>query len=478
MKKLYSTFYLLVFTMRVLSQDYHAIYGSSFAGSLGADNNPAAIVNTPFPWDVTVFAFQLSSATNAFTILNYSLLSNPAKSLYRINQGNFSRYANNNFNLHLFNMRFAINRRQAVAFGANIRGYTAIKSGTFNYIDTVKNLADFLKINERNPVLNAAVKNSTWIEAFGTYSQTIRDDEISRLNAGITLKVGRGISGAFGNLGNINVRRDPQSRKPVYYLQSGNVQYGYSANIDNWKKGNSSVENLKGLLHNAQFSLSADLGVEYIIKSQAVTNYNDEDSYYEYEWKIGASLLDIGSTQYNYGIESRSVNSPKINISDSLLNRRFVGTGSVRQFNDSLATIADDVTNLAGSFGVIRPTRLVLNADRSLPDNFYVNAELSLNLFALASPEKLYVNELSLITVTPRWETRRLGVYLPIQYNSVQQFLVGVGFKAGPLLLGVHNLANIFAKNKTQNGGGYIALVIRPSMLTRAYRDKRNNCPE
>ncbi len=40
------------------AQNYHAMEGSPFAGSLGVANNPASIVNTPYPWDVTLFSFQ------------------------------------------------------------------------------------------------------------------------------------------------------------------------------------------------------------------------------------------------------------------------------------------------------------------------------------------------------------------------------------------------------------------------------------
>jgi hypothetical protein len=44
----------------------------------------------------------------------------------------------------------------------------------------------------------------------------------------------------------------------------------------------------------------------------------------------------------------------------------------------------------------------------------------------------------------------------------VKQFWIGGAFKAGPLLLGIHNLANVFLKNSTQNGGFYLAITLRP----------------
>jgi hypothetical protein len=55
-----------------------------------------------------------------------------------------------------------------------------------------------------------------------------------------------------------------------------------------------------------------------------------------------------------------------------------------------------------------------------------------------------------------------LGAYFPVLLNSRKQLWVGGAFKAGPILIGTHNLANLFSKNKTQSGGFYLALTIRP----------------
>lgn len=113
---------LLLSYASLWSQNYHAVQGSSYAGVLGVANNPASIVNTPFQWDVNLLSLQYKNSTNAVTIFNYSLLSSAAKSEYRIESGDFSRYLHINMNMHLLNARIALNRRHAVAFGLNIRG--------------------------------------------------------------------------------------------------------------------------------------------------------------------------------------------------------------------------------------------------------------------------------------------------------------------------------------------------------------------
>ena len=85
---------------------------------------------------------------------------------------------------------------------------------------------------------------------------------------------------------------------------------------------------------------------------------------------------------------------------------------------------------------------------------------------------------MNLLTLTPRWETKRWGYYLPIQYTTTGRLMIGGAFKAGPLLLGIHNWGNVFSTNKMQNGGGYIALVIRPGSGFRVKENKEYSCPK
>jgi len=103
--------------------------------------------------------------------------------------------------------------------------------------------------------------------------------------------------------------------------------------------------------------------------------------------------------------------------------------------------------------------------DQHLIHNFFLNAELTIPLFPIFSNNSLFIRDMNLLALTPRWELHSVGVYLPMLFNNRQQFWVGGAFKAGPLLLGTHNLANLFSKNKLQNGGVYLAVTLRPGKL-------------
>jgi hypothetical protein len=190
------------------------------------------------------------------------------------------------------------------------------------------------------------------------------------------------------------------------------------------------------------------------------------------------SLLDLGWNSYKYGTQSRFASLPRTDVSDSALNAKFADVKSLAGFNDSLATIVNNFGALDGVFKIYNPIRLVINVDRPLENYFAINGNLSLNVPFSSTPQRLLVKDFSMLTLTPRWEKKNLGAYLPVQVTSDGRFWIGGAFKAGPLLAGVHNWANIFSKSKMQNGGFYIALVIRPGNSHRRDKeDKQYSCP-
>ncbi|HEX6429684.1 MAG TPA: hypothetical protein VF008_18455 [Niastella sp.] len=468
---------LLLVHLHGYSQNYYAIQGSNYAGSLGIGNNPASIVNTPYKWDLDILSLQAKNATNGVIIQNYSLFSNPRNSQYRFREGDYRRFAYADFNINLLNARFALNRRQAIGFGINLRGYAQLSTGPVNFVDTLKTTGDFFDLGNYNRKLHGDLIHSSWIEVFGTWAQTIWDRTDSRLNAGITAKISRGISGAYTNLLNGSVAQTIHGNSYEYTMQDAFAEYGYSHNYDTWQKEKSNNQNLKDFLSYTSAGLSFDLGVEYLIKSSQISSVYDEDNYYDYDWKIGLSLLDLGFNQFKYGKNSRIASGFQNNITDTVLDQQFTDINNLQEFNDKLIGIAANIQQPTGTFHVVNPARLVLNVDHFISGAWYVNGNVSLNLSSL-SGSQWRLSELNILTVTPRWETSRLGFYLPVQFNTKEQLWIGGAFKAGPLLVGIHNWANVFTKNKMQNGGAYIAIVIRPGKTTTNRLDKRLDCPK
>jgi len=80
------------------------------------------------------------------------------------------------------------------------------------------------------------------------------------------------------------------------------------------------------------------------------------------------------------------------------------------------------------------PTTLQANVDWAINRGFFVDlaGQLSFkNKQDIYSP--FYSNN---ITLTPRYEGRAFGIYLPINYNQITNFNAGISLRAGPFFLG------------------------------------------
>ena len=437
------------------AQNYQAINGSSYAGSLAPGSNPAFIINVPYAWDITVFAVQAKQTTNAFTIENYTFLSSPKNATITAQNGNMKRWVFANQDIRILNARINLNEKSAIAFGANIRNYIYTNTSESNWQDTIQSVTDYVKINLTHVPLSGQSIGSTWAELYGTYAHTIIDDGIRILNAGITLKVNRALAYGYANAQELSYTSTANS----YLLTTGSLQYGYSSNFDDIDSNASTTSNWKNFYRTTRSSISADLGLEFIIAS----NNNDEEySNNLYQTKIGMSLMDIGKNKYTQGRYSTYATTWLPGTTDSVLENKFSNIGSLKEFNDSLASISQTFTQLAGDFYIYQPTRLMINVDQHLVNNFFLNAEITIPLLSLVPKKLLYMRDMNLLAITPRWETKSLGAYFPVLLNTKGQVWVGGAFKAGPVLLGTHNLATLFSSNKSQTGGFYLAFTIRP----------------
>jgi hypothetical protein len=467
---------LLLIMLSSTAQNYNAIHGSRFAGSLGVVNNPAAMVNTPYKWDLTLFALQAKASTNGLQLNNFSLLS-PKNTELEVKNGDFSRYAHFATDLHLLNARYSLNRRQAFGFGINIRSNAHVTSGRFNYQDTITTGAGFLTANRNtNPAFNASIISSSWAEYYGSYSQTVWESDNAHINAGITLKISRGISGAFARVRNLTYRADQPGANADYFITGGRAEYGYSINYDGTYNNASAMKNVKDFMRQSRSFIGADIGIEYIFSKD---NNRDEGFYsinndpMDHDLKIGVSVLDIGKNNYTYGVESRKLAGAFDKDDNFLSVRNFPEVSTFDQFNDSVQANIISYGTPTGVFAIQLPTRLVINVDKNLGYHFYLNGELSFNFYSASGDRGYNTRELNLLTITPRWETVNWGAYLPVQYNTQGQVWVGGALRLGPFLLGLHDLTWLRKSNKAPNGGFYLAAILRRKYST----EKKSDCP-
>lgn len=447
------------------AQGYQALHGSAFTGSTAVFNNPAASTHSAYKWDLTLFSAQLKVSTSTAYLKNFSL-KNQDSAYLSMREGTHSEFVHGNMDASLLNFLYRIDEKHAVNFGLRARNYLHMKLLPFNYVDTVSSLHSFLVNNINTPFLQGYATQTGWLEADLNYSQVLFENDHSKLSGGITLQIMKGLSGVYARVNKLSFLEGKNGNNTYYTLTNGSGIAGYSANFDQ--------TGFKEFAKNSLTSFGLSLGVEYMTYDDD-NNTATGNTNLNYDWKIGASLMDLGANKFKSSANSMQFYDPNPLIADGAMDTKFNGAADMSALHDSLKTIFNSTVDLTDNFAISNPARLVINADKNLGNHFFVNGEISLNFFSTGGFNKFRTRELNLITLTPRWETIGLGAYLPIQYNTQGQLWIGAAFKAGPLVLGIHSLG-IFKKDPRINGGAYLLLAVHP-FNKRKVRGKLD-CPE
>lgn len=439
-----------------MAQDYKALNGSAFAGSLAVTNNPAAIVRLPYSWDFTPLGLQVKYSTNAILLKRASYLTKwkNADVEARLNNGRFRRNAFIQSDIRLFNTRIRLNENSALALGISGREYLSLATSLVNGQDSLGSLREFIGINQNHLPVSGKGRGIAWMEYFGTYARTVKFINEAQLNLGITVSLNRGLAGGFIHAENFTASPGRVNNQPGYYLSDGLLSYGYSNNLD----GLDTVENFqsgwRNFFNSTQLSASLSIGAEYFIPG----SYDDPS---DYDFKIGLSVMDIGKNKFRFSNFSRIARFNQPAVSDSLIEQKFTEIFDAASLADSLQSIAGTINPLTGYFALRLPTRFILSTDKRLAEHFFIHADVSLPLPALAGKKKLVVQDMNLATLALRYENERFGFYLPVSLNRPMNLWMGGAVRAGPLWMGVHNWANLISKNRIHKGGMYLALIFR-----------------
>ena len=456
---------LTCFCYEVSAQGYQALNGSAYTGSTAVFNNPASSVNSAYQWDLTLFSAQLKVSTNSPYIKTVSNATQTVTGL-TMKEGTASRFGHGNFDVSLLNFLYKIDNNNAFNVGVRLRGYTHIKTMPMNYMDTINSLNSFLIANANTPYIQGFVTSSAWMETDLNYSRVLMENSYSKLSGGITLQIMKGMAGAFAKVNKFSYLESKSAADTFFTFTGGGLSYAYSDNL------NESTP--KDFLKKSLGGLGLSMGIEYMtFSSESTANSNNNNL--NYDWKIGVSLMDLGANHFTPTPYSEQLSDPNPLLSDNNFDKKLSNPSSIRDLSDSLKTIFTNSSDITDNFAISNPTRLILNIDKNLGNHFFVNGELSMNFYSTSSFTKLRTRELNLLTITPRWETIGWGAYLPVQYNTQGQLWLGMAVKAGPLVLGIHNLG-VLKKEPTLNGGGYLMLSIHPFSKKRVL--SKLDCPE
>jgi len=214
-----------------------------------------------------------------------------------------------------------------------------------------------------------------------------------------------------------------------------------------------------------------DLGLAY-----AITDGADD-----YSWKLGVSLLDLGSIQFDQSAFQHAIDLEQPGTLDGRSYEFYQDLSDTEAAIDTFTAqlLGSPGASLVGnSFTQSLPTRLSFQIDRRIHTHIYVGALLvqPLQLSDTAIPGG------TLLVVAPRYENRWIGASLPLQMYRNESIQLGFALRLGPIYLGSENLGSFGKQDQFSGTDFYAGLRLGPwlsgkAMRTRTGAGKNSACP-
>jgi len=466
MKKIFLVFTCFCFKI-LFPQDFIGFNQSNYAGVTGLYQQPASIVGSRMKYDMTLVGFNLYAYNNYVGIKKTAFKPNAIDEenyfknnfIEKINNDDKSLYFSNRINGPSFMIN--LNQKNAIALSTCVRNYINIDGispelAKLTYSEFEYPSLWIARLNNKN----LSIQEMSWGECGLTYAHIFKEDNEHYFKAGATFKLLQGIQSAYVFIKDLKYEFKADT---VVSLFQSEVIYGHSDNFDVSQNSLAGTGNSPSVFNFTQAypGFGFDFGAvyewrpnykKYQYNLDGKTNLWRKDQS-KYKLKIGVSLTDFGSITYKKGATSgdfkadigfwnlKAINPKTVKELDDTLNARFGGTKTTGQ-----------------TYNMNLPTAISLQIDYHIWKTLYVNLT---PFIALQHKSKLTkVHDISSITVTPRWDHKWFGVFIPIQYNSLDGYRGGLALRLGPLILGTTSFAPLITKQKIYGADFYTLLKI------------------
>jgi hypothetical protein len=474
MKRLLITFVVVVCAITAQAQFFTGLNGSQYAGITTVDFNPA-IANSPFIADINIIGAGVA-VNNNYIGLDRRVIFHPSLFSSTDFEGNYltQRLNGNDKNAYVgttvqgplsFMFSFGPKKhrnRNAIGFSYHFNSVTNVdnvnqtlaQAAYYGFGTNAQQATHFLDENLTDARLG--IKTLAWNDFGITYSRVIYEKGDNLIKVGGTLKLLEPLAGGY-------IYSSYLSYKWPEYgflsINKTNVNYAYSQGIIT-STSQYSVQNMLSF-NNASPSLAADMGVVYEWNPDKSKDVMEMDcgtvsGYVPKPYKLaaGVSIIDFGAVRFKEGINSGNFYA---NIQDWYVAKAQFPDG-IQSFSDTVNSRFQYTQNNRTTFTVWLPTRFNLFVDYNIDHGFgaIVSSTISPNM----SPNGNMVHEVTLFTVTGKYEHKWFGVYVPISYDIYGNPSLGLTLRIGPLIVGSQDILGLLMKKYVYNEEVHAALKI------------------
>jgi outer membrane protein OmpA-like peptidoglycan-associated protein len=468
----------------VVAQQNIGLASGNYAGISGAWLNPASIVDSRYKFDMTLYGYESYFSNNALLMSNKVLrdrlfskppydssheqavdeLLTPLDDLPEKVQGSTVSEIQAPFS-------FMARIGNGSSIGLNIRNRTGI---TMAGLD--RTTAEMLYDNLQDPDLYGVVQDNSgfnfsymnWMEVGFTYGRVLVRSDHHFLKAAVTLKALAGSASLYLSSDDLRlIQEGPDSLS----IQSPLVEYGRT------ERGDFDTYQRRNLLNGVEdWALGWDAGLVYELRGNlAKGRYLDQDSEVKerldlnkYIVRVGVSLLDAGRFTYTRRELSQDYSA---NITGWDISQ--VNASDLDQWDTAFAEIADYVPNGSATYTHRLPTAIAANIDLHVFGGFYLNAGGYGDATRLFREASTTLRPVEWVALTPRFENRWFGFYLPLS-RSAEQTRIGATVRIGPVYFGSNNLADQLANAQNTQADYHFGVRFsigqgKPTALKRRY---------
>lgn len=415
-------------------QSYLGFNTDNYSGLHGVVSNPGNIADSRIRADINLFSLSVLGANDYLGLS----LDNMSGLIKGDDFADFNKNPSNSNNLLLDldvlgpSFMFKLKPNQSVGLITRLRGVNNINNFSGQLFE---GFIDGFPTNDFSFQQNNFDGTShIWGEVGISYGRILFDDRNRNfLKGGMTLKYLVGLG--------------------FYQVYSDNVSGNFNAELGQIELNGdfSQVSNIEDTIEDYNFSQNMvpgfgfDIGFVYEYRTRSSQSYNgreNPDAINNYRFKLGISLMDIGTITYKNVV---------------LKNYDLNGSIDATEAEDDIVLAIEEhfaETTDLGDVTIALPTSLRLTLDYKLSNRFYLNLDVDQTLVKKDNP--FNNNRLNLIALTPRYETRRIGFYVPFAYSSMGRHSIGFGLKLGSLILGSGSILGNLATNSSQTVNFYL----------------------
>nr|WP_319397406.1 DUF5723 family protein [uncultured Carboxylicivirga sp.] len=438
MKKLLVTFIALLFAIYSYAQLFDGVHSSRYFPLQNIYTQPSDLVFSDYKWNINLFSPQISLVNNM--VFNESDF---IKTLGRVGFNDLKYFFASEQTLLLARGRillpsvsYKINPKHSVAFSTNLRVDGIYRSSNDEITNLFKGYDDPDLLEDMADEYFKSVVNQ-WMEYSFSWSGIIWHQGAHTISGGANIKYLVGGGSGYVDLDGIKVM---YGKEKIDYFK---VDVSYAIN-----------KNLRETIDDGKIDLFGDnglgfdMGFTYRYKPEGSVNI-------PYKYKLGFLVGDWGYVKHKDDVRRSTF---RVAI-DDVPYSRFSGVESIEALVDSLQKSVSIEEINSKAYTMKLPTNFVLSGDYCFHPNWYVNGLLSYqpgfyhNLLSVVNRNIWKVN------ITPRFENKTWGAYLPITYSSIAS-KVGLSLRWKYLFMGSSTFVSNLIKEEKGRGEFYFGFNI------------------